>query len=139
MKVATLCIHQFKTDRTIKKVSLRTVSMRYQRCNSSRVSQFQDTSGQPKHAFMYDSGAKLTALGIHQLKADLTVQEVIPVNHQRYKKNKQRNPHSIKPRADSPYIRNRVACAFPIQFPVLSYPCHNVIQTRRMQENLGRF
>ena len=34
----------------------------------------------------------------------------------------QRNSHSIKGRADIPYIKNRAARAFPIQFPsMLSY------------------
>ena len=78
--------------------------------------------GRAAHAFIYDSGAKLTALGIHRLKADPTVQEVsprtVPVRHQRDNKN-QRNPHSI---ANIPYIKNRVAHAFPIQFPVLYCP-----------------
>ena len=32
----------------------------------------------PKHAFIYDSGEKLTALGIHRLKADPTVQKATP-------------------------------------------------------------
>ena len=91
VKVAALGIHQFTTDQTIQKVSLRMVSVWHQRCNSTQVLQFQGyirLFGQPKHAFIYDSGAKLTTLGIHRLKADPTVQEVsprtVPVRHQRY-------------------------------------------------------
>ena len=64
--------------------------------------------------------------GLFRLKADQTVQEVgprtVPVHHQKYNKKNQRNPHSIEGRADTPHIRNRVADAFPIQFPVLYYP-----------------
>ena len=88
---ALVGIHQFETDRTIRKVSLRMASVWHQRCNSTRVSQLQGYVRffrQPKHAFIYDSGAKLTALGIHRLKADPTEQEVsprtVPVRHQRY-------------------------------------------------------
>ena len=66
----------------------------------------------------------VTALGIHRMKADLTVQELsprtVPVRHQRYTYNKkQRNPHSIKGCADIPYIKNKEVHAFTIQFPVL--------------------
>ena len=49
VKVASLGIHQFKTDRTIRKESLRTVSVWHQRYNITRVAiyhnQFRDTSG----------------------------------------------------------------------------------------------
>ena len=63
----------------------------------------------------------VTALGIHQLKADLTIQ-VEPQNSPYAApevQQKQRNPHSIKRCADIPYIKNRVAHAFTIQLPVL--------------------
>ena len=92
VKVAAFGIHQFKTDQTIRKLSLRTVSVwhrdaKVHGCHNFRYVWF---FGQPKRAFIYDSGAKLNALGTHWLKADPTVQEVsprtVPVRHQRYNK-----------------------------------------------------
>ena len=91
------------------------------------------------YAFIYDSEAKLTTLGIHWLKADPMEQEVSPEQslcgiRGTTKKNK-RNPHSIKRCADTPCIRNWVARAFPIQFSVLYYPWYYTsLQTHTFPE-----
>ena len=78
--------------------------------------------GQPKHAFIYAPGAKHTALGIHRLEANPMVQEVSPrivsVRHQRY------NKKPAKPAFNQRLCRqSRAVRVFPIQFPVLCYPC----------------
>ena len=100
------------------------VSVWHQKGNSTQVSQFQGYVrflGQPKHAFIYDSGAKLTALGIHRLKADPTVQEesprTVPVRHQRDNK----KPAKPARPCQHPCIKNKAARTFPIQFSVLYY------------------
>ena len=82
----------------------------------SRIHPFVDS---PSMVLSTTEEQNVTALGIHRLKADLTIQELsprtVPVRHQRYNK-KQRNPHSIKGCADIPYIKTH---AFTIQFPML--------------------
>ena len=109
VKVAALGIHQFTTDQTIQKVSLRMVSVWHQRCNSTQVLQFQGyirLFGQPKHAFIYDSGAKLTTLGIHRSNGTRGEPQNSPCAAPEVQQQKQRNLHSIKGHADTPYIRN---------------------------------
>ena len=50
------------------------------------ISEIRPVFGQLKHAFIYDLGEKITALGIHQLKADPTVQEMSPRKSQKQTK-----------------------------------------------------
>ena len=71
MKLATSGVHQLKTDRTIRKVSFRMVSMRHQSTQASRYVHFWTVQ-----VCFYLRLRSKTALGIHRLKADPTVQRV---------------------------------------------------------------
>ena len=98
VKVGTLGIHQFKTDRMIQKLNGLCVVPEVQQYTGITISGICPILGQskrwaPEQSLCGTSGTK-----------------------------KKRNPHSIKGRADIPYIRNWVACVFPIQFLMLYYP-----------------
>ena len=100
-------------------------SVWHQRCNSTQVSQFPFLQGSPSKLLSTTQEQTLPLWAytgwrpIRRYKRSAPEQSMCGT---RGTTQNQRNPHSIKGCAYIPYIKNRVARAFPIQFTVLYYP-----------------
>ena len=114
-----------------KKVSLRTVSVWYQRCNSSRVSQFQDTcvSWTAKACFFVRLRSKTYRFGHTPVEGRSDGTRGEPQNSSCAAPEGQQETSETRIQSKAVPTLHTLGKGKRALFPVLYYPCRNVMQT----------